>query len=383
MNIQTTARILIVDDEPYVGELLRRYLASEGFICVSVTSGKDALTLLDKEEFDLVVSDIMMPGMSGIELLEAAKKLHPDVAVIMVTGVDDRKTAVNALHLGAYGYVIKPFDRNEIIISAAGALERRRLELLSQRYEEALEAKVIERTLQTKQREEEIIIRLMSATGCRDNETGAHVRRIGLYSATMAAALGWRGQAVADIRLAAAMHDVGKIAIPDYILRKKGRLSKTEFDLMKEHTRTGAGILSGSDVPLLQMAEEIALCHHERWDGSGYPSGLAGDEIPESARIVAVADVYDALVNTRIYKPAISEEQSLDMMLAESGKHFDPRILEVFFSVLPEIRRIREQVKEDDSDQEGHFAGCAVKGLLGDFISEPPKAGLSFSAALA
>jgi putative two-component system response regulator len=340
------ARILIVDDEPYICDLLKRWLIAEGYACSTAADGETALELLNQEKFDLLVSDIMMPRMSGMDLLMVMKPLFPDIAVIMVTAVDDRKTAILALELGAYGYVTKPFERNEIIISVVNALERRRLLLLSRDYERQLEAKVLQRTKEVRQREEEIILRLLSATGCRDDETGAHVRRIGLYSAEMARALSWKREAVEQIRLAAPMHDVGKIGIPDSILRKPGKLTTNEFEIMKTHAEIGAGILDGSQVPLMQMAKEIALFHHERWDGSGYPQGLAGEEIPVSAAIVAVVDVYDAMIHNRVYRRAIPEAQALSIMMAAGGDYFGSRIFECFMDLVPTLGRIREDVKE-------------------------------------
>jgi cyclic di-GMP phosphodiesterase len=344
-------KVLAVDDEPYICELLSRWLIDEGYQCEAAHSGHEAVKALESGAFQLVVADIMMPGMSGIDLLTIIKTLFPDVAVIMVTGVDDRKTAIMTLELGAYGYVIKPFDRNEIIINVANALERRRLRLLSEEYERGLEGEVQQRTKEVRDREEEIVLRLISATGYRDDETGAHIRRIGLYAVEMAKALGWPVREIANIRLAAPMHDVGKIGIPDSILRKPGSLTVEEFEVMKRHSDIGAQILDGSDVPLIQMASKIARWHHERWDGSGYPEGLVADDIPECAAIVAVVDVYDALVHDRIYRPAFSEEKALGIMLAGDGEYFGDRIFDCFLDLLPALRRIREQVRDEEKRQ--------------------------------
>jgi len=362
MSAEQNTRILIVDDEPDICRLLERFLVSDGYSCTTAASAKEALQLLASEPYDLLISDIMMPGMSGIEMLIELRALYPDLAVIMVTGLDDRKTGIEALKLGAYGYVTKPFDRNEISINVAGAVQRRRLTIISQQYEHVLEAQVLERTRQIREREREIVIRLISAAAFRDNETGAHIRRIGLYSSAMARDLGWPIDAVADIQMAASMHDVGKIGIPDRVLRKPGALTKEELELIREHTVIGARMLSGSDVPLLRMAEQIALAHHERWDGSGYPSGMAGEEIPESARIVSVADVYDALVHDRVYKSAFSEEAAVAIMLKERGKHFDPAILDCFLRVLPEIRCIRAEVQEESVEDLAFYAQWLANG---------------------
>ncbi|MGB6066193.1 MAG: HD domain-containing phosphohydrolase [Desulfomonilaceae bacterium] len=338
--------ILIVDDEPYICDLLDRWLSAEGFRCTCANSGETALNLLAGKKVDLVISDIAMPGMSGIDLLKAVRTIHVDSAVIMVTAIDDRQTAILALQLGAYGYSIKPLDRNELLISVANALERRRTALVMREYERGLEQKVLERTALIRRREEQIILRLISASEYRDDETGAHIQRIGLYSSVMARELGWVPQAVNDIRVAAPMHDVGKIGIPDQILQKPGKLTPEEFEIMKTHTIMGGRILDNPDIPLLQMAKEIALSHHEKWDGSGYPCALSGEAIPESGRIVAIVDMYDALVYDRIYRPALPEKEALSIIAEGKGKHFDPRILDCFFSLLPEIQRIRSEIKE-------------------------------------
>jgi putative two-component system response regulator len=337
-------RILFVDDEQYISELLSRWFTFEGYECSAASGGEEALHMMKEQEFDLVVSDITMPGMSGIDLLKVVRNQWPDAAVLMATAVSDRETAVHALQLGAYGYSIKPFDRNELSINVANALERRRVTLLMREYERDLEQKVQERTSMVRQREEQIIFRLVSASEYRDDETGAHIRRVGLYSAVIAKGLGWEPQTVDDMRLAAPMHDIGKIGIPDRVLQKPGKLTPEEFTIMKTHTEIGRRILDDPEIPLLRMAQEIALSHHERWDGTGYPFGLVGKEIPVSGRIVAVVDVYDSLVCDRIYRPALPEDQALSILSDAKGKHFDPRILDCFFVLLPEIRRIGQEV---------------------------------------
>lgn len=351
-----TARILIVDDDPCIAELLSRQLSAEGYSCAKALSGEIAVELLGTgQEFDLIICDIMMPGMSGIDLLTFVRALFPDIAVVMVTGVDDRITATTALETGAYGYVLKPFERSEILISVASALERRRVTMLSKKHESALEAIVEQRTRQVRQREEELIFRLLSTSEYRDGETGAHIRRVGLYAAEMARALGWNAQAVADIRLAASMHDVGKVGIPDRILRKKGSLTFEEFEIMKQHTEIGARILGGTTIPMLQMARDIALGHHERYDGSGYPRGLRKDAIPESALVVAIVDVYDALVHDRVYRPALPEEKAISIITGCTGDYFGPHIFDCFMSLLPSLRRIREETRD-----------CAPQGITGN-----------------
>lgn len=339
------AKILVVDDQEQVRSIFSRWLDSAGYQCTTARDADNALDILRREHgFDLLISDIMMPGKSGLELLEIVRSRYPDLAVIMATGLDRCEVAQWTLHVGTYGYLIKPFEKNELLISVAGALERRRLTRESLAYEERLRQDVRDRTAEIRRREEEIALRLVSASEYRDEETGGHIRRMGAYSAALANALGWEQQAVDMIRVAAPMHDVGKIGVSDSILLKPGKLTEDEFEKMKEHAAIGASILGGSHIPLLQMATDIALCHHEKWDGSGYLRGLRGEDIPEAARIVAVADVYDALSNDRVYRKALAEDNVLAIMRDGRGSHFDPRIFDCFLDLLPMFRAIhREQ----------------------------------------
>lgn len=226
---------------------------------------------------------------------------------------------------------------------AVNHLQHLRNGLLEQ---EKLENEVLRRTLKIKQREEEIAIKLVSLTSYRDEETGAHVKRIGLYAAAMAKALNWPGQQVDDIRIAAPMHDIGKIGVPDKILLKKGKLTDTEFAIMKRHTEIGARMLENSNIPVLNMAAEIALCHHEKWDGNGYPRGLSGTDIPLPARITSIVDIYDALVHERVYKKAMSEKEALALMQSMTHSHLDPELFQLFLELLPVMRRIRKEVNE-------------------------------------
>lgn len=337
------ARILAVDDEAMLAVLVSRWMSNEGYPCETAASGEEALAMLEADDFDLMISDINMPGMSGLELLAKVTKRFPEMAVIMATGVDDRATAIRCLRLGAFGYVIKPLDEDELIINVVNALERRRLMLESNEYQRRLEEEVRRQTAGIRRREEEISLRLVAAGEYRDQDTGEHIRRIGLFAGAFATALGWDQAAADELRLAAPMHDVGKIGIPDNILLKPGRLTEPEFEIIKEHTRIGTELLAGSGIPLLRLAQEIALTHQEKWDGSGYPQGLKGTEIPECGRMVAIIDVYDALVHDRVYRGALSEEEALEIMKEGRGTHFDPDMFDVFLRVLPELRVIRQE----------------------------------------
>ena len=346
MGNEPRHRILVVDDEEFLRRLVARYLSLDGYECALAASGEEAWEMLPREEYALVVLDITMPGMSGLELLKKVHQSLPDTAVIMLTGVDDRPTAIYALQLGAYGYIVKPFEANELAINVANALERRRLLISSRFYEQNLGRKVAERTAEVRATQEEITLRLVAAAEHRDEETGAHVKRIGLYASAIVAQLGWKGRALENMRLAAPMHDIGKIGIPDAVLRKPGKLTAEEFEIIKTHTVIGANILAGATASLLRMAGEIALSHHEKWDGSGYPHGLAGEAIPLSARTVAVADVYDAMTHDRIYRPAIPEAQTLEVMRAGRGKHFAPAVFDAFLEVLSQFRKIHEEISD-------------------------------------
>ena len=237
----------------------------------------------------------------------------------------------------------------ETYIQQVGMLQKVRDRLLEQ---EVLELEVRKRTQQIRLREEEIAMRLLAAAGCRNEETGAHLKRIGLYTAAMGRALGWNQQGIDDIRIAAPMHDIGKIGIPDNIILKPGKLTIAEFEIMKRHTEIGAQLLSNTGIPLMEVAKNVAESHHEKWDGSGYPNKLVGENIPISARIVTIVDVYDALVHKRVYKSAMSEERTIEYMTAQVSIHFDPDLFGIFMDILPEMRDIRMRVTEDEYQED-------------------------------
>ena len=332
------SRVLVVDDDPFIRDLVFRWLDREGYPCALATHGQEALEQLRHTEVELMICDIDMPHMGGLQLVPIVLRHYPRTAVIMLTGNDDRETAVKILEAGAYGYLIKPVSRNELLIAVANALLRRQYAL--------------EQLKQVRQAHQEIALRLVTASAWRDYETGAHVRRIGAYCAVLARSLGWHTEDADNLQFAAALHDIGKLGIPDSILQKPGKLTSAEFERMKTHTMVGAAMLAGSDIPLLQLARELVLRHHEKWDGSGYPEGLAGDQIPQSACIVAVADVYDALVHKRVYKPAFSEQETVRIMKKGRGCHFAPEVLDCFLELLSEFRRIRKDLKDADEPNE-------------------------------
>jgi putative two-component system response regulator len=352
VNQFSRARLLIVDDDTIVQQLLTRWLGVAGYSCALANSTESAWTHLKEHEVDLVTLDIRMPGGSELDLLDQIKQTFPDTAVLMLTGEGDSSKAIRTLTHGAFGYLIKPVEREEILVQVQNGLERRRLVIENREYMLHLEQRVHEQTRAIRSAHEETIYRLVKASLYRDHETGAHIRRTGWYCELLAATAGWDPERVEQIRLAAPMHDVGKLAIPDAILCKPGKLTDEEISVMQTHTVLGSKMLSGSASPVLRMAQEIALCHHEHWDGGGYPSGLAGDAIPEAARMVAVVDVYDALTHDRVYRPALPEAEALKMMTDARGTYFDPRLLDIFLSLLPEMRAIAASLPDDAQEEE-------------------------------
>jgi putative two-component system response regulator len=333
-------RILVVDDQDIVRVALLRTLRKHGFTCFEAADAFKTLELLDRESIDLVLSDIKMPGMSGLSLVKAVAHRIPEIAFVMVSSMDNTEMAMECLRQGAYGYVLKPFKTNDILIAVANALRRRMLELEYQDREALLARRVQEQTLEIRSSREEIALRLISASEHRDNETGAHVRRIGLYTAEMGRMLDWGEEQVETIRAAAPMHDIGKIGVPDRILQKEGPLTEEEWIIMKTHTTMGANILKDSNVPFIQMGARIAACHHEKFDGSGYPAGLKGERIPIEARMTCLVDIYDALIHRRVYKLPWDEGDVLAYLKENSGKLFDPQLVKLFFANFARFREI-------------------------------------------
>ena len=352
----TPVRLLVVDDEEPVRRAITRILERRGFDCTEAADVEMAREALRNGSFELVLSDMNMPGQSGLDLVKSVVVEYPDTATVMCTGLDDADLARTAIEIGAYGYIVKPFEPNEIVIAVMNALRRRELELENRQHRENLESMVRARTaelwaaiseLEQAQKEirvsrEETIERLSIAAEFRDSETAAHVRRMSLYCSMLAERLGEDGGRCEELRLASQMHDVGKIGIPDEILTKPGPLTSEEWAVMKTHATIGYRILSNSGSELLNQAAVIALTHHERMDGTGYPRGLVEDEIPFEGRIAAVADVFDAMTTNRIYRKAFPLNEALETMREKRGDHFDPRVLDVFFDSMDRVLGIRE-----------------------------------------
>jgi putative two-component system response regulator len=357
-----TASILIVDDEELVQDLLIRILERGSYQNVKVaSSAEQAWKLVETEDFDLILTDMHMPGTSGIELLSDVHRSYPDIGTLMISGTNDETLAEKALSLGAYGYIIKPFRANEVLIGVKNALRRGALELENRIYREQLEAKVELRTQDLSQAltqlrlaekgvraaRTETIKRLAIAGEFRDEETGRHVMQMSRYCEILARAVTVDDEFTGSIREAGSLHDLGKIAIPDHILLKPGPLSAEERSVMETHAAIGHRMLSGSESPLLELGAEIALTHHEKLDGTGYPNGLAGESIPLSGRIAAIADVFDALTTDRVYRPAFPVSEAADMMKKGSGRQFDPDLLTLFWDLMPRVLAIRNDHRDD------------------------------------
>jgi putative two-component system response regulator len=297
-----------------------------------------------------------MPGDSGLDLITSLLADHPDLATIMVTGVDDTQMAKVALETGAYGYVIKPFENNEILINVTNALRRRALEIENRRHREKLESMVKERTADLwsaiqeleqaqkdlKSSQAETIERLSIAAEYRDDETARHIHRMSRYCELLLRKSGADEERSEFVRLASIMHDVGKIGIPDYILLKPGKLTPEEYEIMQNHSEFGYRILAGSSSDLLDLAAQIALTHHEKMDGSGYPKGLIGDAIPLEGRVAAIADVFDALTTDRVYRKAYQLGEAIGIMKEGRGSHFDADLLDLFLDSLDVVLKIKE-----------------------------------------
>ncbi len=350
------ARIAVVDDEAANVQLLQRILELEGYTEVSgYTDPREFLETCRILPPDLVLLDVMMPEVNGFEVLQRFRGSVDDFEyrpVMIVTSDDDRDTKQRALSSGARDFLAKPVSPVEVRLRVGNLLHTRSLQLELQRHAERLEERVRSRTAQLDEARLEILERLALAAEYRDDATGEHTRRVGRECAALAEALGLPADQVEHIRRAAPLHDVGKIALPDSILLKQGSLSADETKKMREHTTIGASILSGSRFPMMRIAEEIALHHHECWDGSGYPDGLKGDRIPLVARIVSVVDVFDSLTHWRVYKRAWTTDEALDEIQRLAGSKFDPEVAEVFLRM--HGRNPPEEVSgTDPRDEEG------------------------------
>lgn len=325
------SNVMVVDDEGTIREVLYRTLSDEGYSCRMAAGVDEALALLEQEPADLILSDIMMPGRNGTELLQEVMGKSPDTAVIMVTAVADTQTAINSMRMGAYDYVTKPFNLVEVLMSVERALEKRSLIITNREYREHLEQRVEEQTGLIRETFLGAVKALAQALEAKDPYTNGHSMRVTELSLTMAAEMGLDRSQVDRIRLAGQVHDIGKIGVPEEILHKEGKLTDQEFDFIKSHPSMGEKILR----PVIKDQEVLAIVrsHHERFNGDGYPNGLSADEIPLGARIMAVADAYDAMTSNRPYRKALSPEKAREQLALNKGKQFDPEIVDLFLCI--------------------------------------------------
>ena len=350
------AFVLIVDDQSTSRKILEElvHTVDSNLIVESYGNPFEALERAGEKTPDLIITDYKMPEMNGIEFTRQVRTLPfcSDVPLMVVTIVQDKRIRYDALEAGATDFLTRPIDYHECLARCSNLLVMRRQQQIIRNRARWLEEQVAEATKQVHKREKETLIRLAKAGEYRDEGTGNHVIRMAKYSRLIAEALGMSELECIGIEQAAPMHDIGKIGVPDNILLKPGRHTDDERQVMRAHSNIGHGILKDSPSRFIQLGSVIALGHHEKFDGSGYPHGLSGEDIPLMARIVAVADVYDALTSKRPYKDAWSSSEAIDYITAESGKHFDPQCVQAFLSRLDAVKLIHEQLKDDDAPEE-------------------------------
>jgi len=319
------ADILVVDDEESVRHFLSRVLSVGGYECTLAADAAEARKFIKDQNFKLILCDVTMPGESGIDFIRHVAAEYEDTAVMMMTAVDNPAVAETALEIGVYGYMIKPFNPNEVIINVRNALRHREFEIASRSYRMDLEQKVKERTIELRKILSGVIYALTMTVEYRDPYTSGHQQRVSKLASTIAKEMGLSKDKIMGIRMAGVLHDIGKIAIPVEILSKPGRLSKTEFELIKNHSQVGYDILKSIKFPW--PIAQIVLQHHERIDGFGYPNGLLGKQMLIEAKILGVADVVEAMASHRPYRPALGIDKALEEISINKGKLYDAEVV--------------------------------------------------------
>lgn len=354
------ANILVVDHQKLNLVMVKKLLARDNYHSVQTTDDPFSVVgFCTEEEIDLIILDIKMPRLDGfgvINSLQEEMKAEDVPPILVVTDVAEQRFRREALNCGARDYVMRPFDLREFLARVRNLLEVWQAHKIIKYQNDILEQRVEERTRELREVNEalhesriDVVWRLGRAAEYRDNETGLHIIRMSQISAVLARAYGMDEEPADLLLVASPMHDIGKLGIPDYILLKPGKLSAEEWEIMKTHAQIGADILSGGGSTLMKMAHDIALTHHEKWDGSGYPRGLKGVDIPLVGRICAIADVFDALTSERPYKKAWSVNKALKLIDSESGKHFEPRLVELLHKRLAKILSIKGKYAESES----------------------------------
>ncbi|HEX2649730.1 MAG TPA: HD domain-containing phosphohydrolase [Burkholderiales bacterium] len=346
--------VMVVDDQSTGRAILEQVVRSldERVVVEGFARPVDAVVWAARHVADLVLVDYMMPDMDGIELVGRLRSLpgYEHVPIVMVTGQEDKKVRYAALDAGITDFLTKPVDARECLARCRNLLTLRRQQLALEDKRRLLEGMVDEATREIREREKETLLRLARAGEFRDEETGYHLIRMARYSRLIANAIGLERDEAESIELAAPLHDIGKIGIPDGILLKPARLDEPEWSTMQRHPVIGHEILKGSASKYVRMGALIALGHHERYDGKGYPNGLEGDHIPLCARIVAVADVYDALTSVRPYKKAWKSPDAFDYIRAQRGKHFDPRLADAFLGMGERVLEVQRDLQDPTSE---------------------------------
>jgi putative nucleotidyltransferase with HDIG domain len=358
LGANRAARVLVVDDEAHVRSMVGSTLERRGYAVQLASSGHEALEALALDEFDLVLTDIVMQDLNGIALLERIHAQRPNLPVVMVTAIHDISVAIDSMRRGAYDYLLKPFERDHLLSTVERALKHRQILEESHNYQQSLEQMVRARTEMLRHAMEDLehsydvtLEALGDALDLKDSETEGHSKRVTAYTIALARAMGLSPAEIKVVARGAFLHDIGKMAIPDEILRKPGKLTQEEQEIMREHCSRGYHMLR--KIPFLAAAAEIVFCHQEHFDGSGYPSGLKGREIPIGARIFAVADTLDAMTSDRPYRRALSFDDAREEVLRCSGTQFDPAVVEAFLKIPNELW---QELRSEISGQNKRFS---------------------------